>query len=142
MNVLADALKKAGISVSDFKDEEIDEKKIKRELWIEFLEKYLHMHENYASEKELHSFVTDHGFLSQKHLNLYLACRDDVDRLRDEIEELKDCLPSNKVMKMEKDLAEKEWMSEHIRDKRYYKNIMRRMKQTDVSPYGVDLLKF
>lgn len=141
MNTIADAMKKAGINPVDFKNQEIDEKQIECELRIEFLEKYMNLLNHHASEKELYTFATSYGYLSQKHLNLYLSICDDVDTLRDEIEDLRECLPPNKIKEMEAKLAEKELMSIQIKNKSYYKQVMRMMGYTDVSPHGVNLLK-
>jgi len=122
MGNIADAFNKVGIKPTDFPEVEIDTQKIECDMQIEFLDKWLNLLKRNAPEKEKHNFVTKHGFLSVKHLELFLVC-------------------SNEVGELRKELKEKEIMANNIKDIRYYKMIMLSLKKKDISPYGVDLIR-
>lgn len=81
MNSFADVLSKAGISSTSFNNDEVDEKQIELDLEIEFLETWIKMLERGASDKEKHNFVVKHGYVTVRHLSLYLSCKDDVNHL-------------------------------------------------------------
>lgn len=138
---MAEALIKSGIKASDFKDRVVDEEKIEIDMNIEFLENWLNMLERNASDKEKHNMVVKQGFISVQHFNLYMACKNDADELRMDLDDMRFNLTSHAISIREKEIAEKEILSKRIKDESYYKNMMRIMGRKDTSPYGEDLLK-
>lgn len=141
---MAEAFAKAGITSEDFQDVEVPEyteEQYEADQWIHILETYLKMDERNASEKERHNFVVRHGFLSLNHFNLYLTVSDDVGTLEYELEHNRDFLSPEKVQEMEEKIAFKKSELKKMRDKDYYKIMMRILGQEDYSPYGKDLLK-
>lgn len=140
MGSIADAFNKVGIKPTDFTEVKVDAKKIEWDMQIEFLEKWLKLIERNAPAKERYNFVTKHGFLSEKHLNLFLACSDDLVILQYRLEDC-DITGENKA-ELEKEIKEKETLANNIRNIHYYRIIMRQLGQKDISPYGVDLLRF
>jgi len=139
MSSIAEAFNKAGIKPTDFPEVEIDTHKIECDMQIEFLEKWLKLLERNAPAKERYNFITQHGFLSEKHFGLYSKCIDDVAELQYRLE---DCdFTGEDSNRLERKLKEAETMANNIKDILYYRIIMRQLGQKDISPYGVDLLK-
>jgi hypothetical protein len=139
MNSFAEALNNVNIKPVDFEDRVIDENKIECEMEIDFLEKWLKMLERNASEKEKYNFIIKHGFLSVKHFNMYMACKDDAVCIRFDIEG--GYLTDDALKEKERELKEKENLMERIKNINYYKFIMKMMGEKDFSPYGVNLLR-
>lgn len=141
MNTLADALNRANIKPTDFEDRPIDEKQIKLDMEIEFMENWLKLLERSASEKEKYNFVIKHGFISVNHFSLYLACLDDAQNLKDQLDEIRYNISTNEIKKREKEISEKETMAKNIKNKTYYEIVLRTLGQKDITPYGEDILK-
>lgn len=140
MNTLADALKKAGIESSDFEDVNVDQKAIECDLEIEFLDKWLKLTERGASDKEKYLFATKHGFVSEKHLNLYLSVTSDISDLEAEIEDCSEFLTPAQLRAKKKELEEKRGMA-NIKYPWYYRHVMTQLGIKDVSPYGLDVIR-
>jgi len=139
MGSIADAFNKVGIKPTDFPEIEIDTQKIECDMQIEFLEKWLNLLKRNAPEKEKYNFVTQHGFLSVTHLELFLQCSNDAGELRDR---LSDCdISGENPNRLEKKLEEAENMANNIKSIPYYRIVMRQLGRKDISPYGVDLLR-
>ena len=139
MNCMADAFNKVGIKSTDFPEVEIDTQIIECDMQIEFLERWFKLINRNASAKEKYNFITSHGFLSEKHFNLYQVCANDVIELQFRLE---DCEFSGEdKVKLEKEIKEKEILANNIKSIPYYRIIMRQLGQKDISPYGINLLK-
>jgi len=140
MNSFADAFEKAGIKASDFDDVNVDEKAIENQNMIDFLTKWLSMCERGASAKEKYQFATSNGFVSEKHLNIWIAAQNDAESLMEEYEMEKDFLSDADAAALKKEADKASYKANAIREPDYYCMVMRLAKQQDYSPYGVDLL--
>lgn len=138
MTSFAEALKGLDIQFEENTEvEELTEEQYQAQRDIEMLEKYLKMCERNASEKERFRLAQEYGFLSEKHLKLWLSCNDDYQNQLGELE-----LYSGKALKeQKKKVKELEAMARNIRDCLYYRIMMHRLGQKDFSPYGEDLLR-
>ncbi|MDF2880192.1 MAG: hypothetical protein K0R54_749 [Clostridiaceae bacterium] len=141
MNTMAEALSKANIKANDFEDRKIDEKSIKLDMEIEFLEKWCKLLQRNASEKEKHNFVINHGFVSVKQFSLYMACMDDVHNLKEKLEDIRNDISNYEIARREKEIAKKMSMAEQIKDELYYRFVLRTLGQQDITPYGENILK-
>jgi len=141
MNAMEEALNKANIKANNFEVKPVDEEKIKAEMQIEFLGKWLKMLERNASEKEKYNFITKYGFVSVQQYNLYSACMDDVITLKWELDDIRYDISSDEIAKREKEITEKEALAENIKNLFYYKMILRGLGKKDITPYGEDILK-
>jgi hypothetical protein len=142
MNSIAEAFKNANIKSNDFKEVEINEEEVKQNLEIEFLEKWLKMLSRNASEKEKYDFIVKHGFLSVKHFNLYISCKDEADMFECELEDARHYLNSRELNALKLNYEQKRNMANSIKNINYYKIMARHMGEKDFSPYGVDLLRY
>jgi hypothetical protein len=141
MNTMALALSKAKINPTDFEDKQIDKKQLKINAEIEFMEKWLKLLERNASEKEKHNFIIKHGFVSVMHFSLYLMCINDVNNLKDELDEIRYDISKDEIKKREEEIQDKEVMAKNIKNISYYKFILRELGKRDITPYGEDILK-
>lgn len=135
----AEALKGLDIKFDEnVKVKEMTEEEYQAKQEIEMLERYLKMCERNASEKERFRLAQEYGFVSEKHLKMWLAANDDYHSHLEELE-----LYTGKVLKeQKKKVKELESMAKSIRSCSYYRLIMHMMKAKDYSPYGEDLLKY
>jgi len=141
MNSLAEALNKANIKATDFDAVEVDEKEIEANAEIAFWEKLLKLYERNASKKELHLFATENGFLSELHLKMYAQVKSNADELQFEINlGTYEHTPRTQREEQEK-LEQLKSMVDNIKRPSYYKLVMRKLGQRDISPYGEDVLK-
>lgn len=141
MNIFEAAMNKAGVKTEDFEIREFDEKTYEIEEKIKFFEDYLKLVEKKSSEKELHQFVTSHGFVSHKQFSLWLSVSDDADNLQMQLDDEEMYMSLSEKKKIEKEIKERRSMAENIKEPYYYSFIMRQLKQKDISPYGEDILK-
>lgn len=131
-----------GINFENLEEgKEMTEEEFKNEKQIEFLEGWLKLQERNASSKEKFRYAQEHGFVSETHLNMCLAAQDDYDTLKEEFEVAKEFLSKEQIREYQEKLNTQEYMAVSIKNKRYYKMIMKLLKRKDVSPYGEDLLK-
>lgn len=140
MNI-GEVLNSKGIQVEDFEDKEVDAKTYEADMFIEFLEKYLKMCERGASEKERYNLAVENGFLSEKHLSLWLSVNDDFENEREMLESEKEFLSPKEIKKREAKVQELEHYANNIKNPTYYRIVMRQIGAKDYSPYGVNVLR-
>lgn len=140
MNI-GEILNNKGIQITDFEDKEIDTKACENDMFIDFLEKYMKMCERGASEKERYHLVTEAGFLSEKHLSLWLSVKDDLDNEREMLEDVRDYISSEEIKEREARIQDLEHRVNNIKKPTYYRLVMRQIGAKDYSPYGVNVLK-
>jgi len=141
MNLFEEALSKAGVKSTDFEDVKVDVKAIDSDMEIEFYTRLIKMCERNASEKELHLFATEHGFLSYKHLSLYMSVSDDAQCKREELEYYHENKDSKAFKAQVRKVEEVEKYARAIKDPLYYRFVMGQLGQRDVSPYGENVLR-
>ena len=140
MTSFAEAFKNLDLSGLEA-GEELTEDQIQANRDIEMLEKYLKMCERNASEKERFLLAQEYGFLSEKHLKLWLSVNDDFHDKQEHLEDVREFTSPKVLKKMEKEVQELESRARLIRDKRYYRSLMVIMGIKDYSPYGENLLR-
>ena len=138
---MEEALNKVNIKLINFEDKQVDEKAMVLDMQIEFMERWLKLLERNASEKEKYNLVTKHGFVSVQQFNLYIACMDDANNMKWELDDIRHDISSVELAKREKEITEKEVMAENIKNLFYYKMVLRGLGKRDITPYGEDILK-
>lgn len=142
MNNIGDILNKKGIKISDFKDtgDTISERSpIDDE--IEFYEEYLKLMERNASEKEICRFANEHGFISEKHLRVYVAAKADYEDKCSILEDQIDYLDKTAIDKLKKE-KQHAFTTYHLsRTPSGYRFMLRSTGIKDINAYGVNVLK-
>jgi len=141
MNLFEDALNKSGIKSVDFKDVQIDEEKTVGHIKLELCKKRANLYNKGASEKELHQFAIKHGFLSAKHLNLYVSLIDVAQKKREEVDIRQIVMSEDKYKVAKKRVEDLKYQADSMKDPWHYKVTMRALDQQDISPYGEDVLQ-
>ena len=119
----------------------LSEEKIRQNQELELAQGWLNLLERNASAKEKYLFAQKYGFVSETHLNLWMAAEDDYHGKLEELESFGDALHKKELSARKTKVEELKRQVELIRDKQYYRMIMKALGQRDISPYGEDLLR-
>ena len=140
-NVFGEFFNQIGFETEEMSVEDIRKAEIDKE--IEMFEKWLKLLKRNASEKEKYNFVTQYGFLSEKHFSIWATSYADAQDYQDQLEEDKLIfnLSKKEIQKREKELETKLEFSNYVRGQLGYQLLLRRNNIKDITPYGVDVEK-
>lgn len=136
---LGELFEKKGINVLDFEDKEVKVEPENEELV--FWKKYLKLLERNASQKEIHQFAIENGFLSPKHLETYTSLKDTYENKEMELLLCQDSMEREEYLERKNSLYKLKNLADTVRNPYGYRVYLRSMKKKDITPYGEDVLK-